>query len=399
MDKKEKIAGCILGMIIGDVLAFPLKHLPYEERKQYFPVNNLVEPFDYKSMVEEGEVKFNEIKNMIQNWYPAGYYSCNVQQALLVLDSIISFQDVDIENISQRLVKYSYPRDRTAPLGVFRGYTKPFFDSVQNIVNGLPLRVCGVTYCSGDAAFKTIPIALFYGMESKLLSDKSLDVTLLTNRDVTAIASSSAIGCAIAQASSKSYFNVDEELRRIIDAAKHSENFCLKRYQDFLSDSAHRKHLVSDSLNELYRLKDAPTEEGIQYYKDYATHNNLRHDSSVVTTAVSLLMFIKNIGNFEYSVKNSLELNVNIEIVTPLVAAISGSLLGVEKIPKYWRKLIASRKDLVLKSENLRTEEEKPAFKNYYIKEIELSDQQYASRELAFNFLEENYASKPEVVT
>ncbi|MEW5822603.1 MAG: hypothetical protein AB1782_20590, partial [Cyanobacteriota bacterium] len=183
-------------------------------------------------------------------------------------------------------------------------------------------------------------------------------------------------------------FNVDDELHRIIDFARNSEEYCLKRYTDFLSDSHQHKHFVSDTLNELYTLKDKPIEEGISFFKEVARHNQLKANSSVVVAGLSLLIFFKNIGSFEYSIKNSLELDIEIDIITPLVGAMAGSLHGIEKIPKHWKKLVSGRKDIIQKTEYLKTEEEKPVFKNYFIKEIELSDMQYRCKENAIERLE-----------
>lgn len=389
MERKDKIAGSILGLIVGDILASPLKTFSYEERKKFLPVNNLVEPFAVNTIIEEGTIKGSDLTNRIQSWFPAGFYSFYGQQTLLVFDSIVKIQDVDIEDISQRLVKYSFPRDRITPFGIYRGYHRKFYDAVQNIANGLPLKVCGVTNCYGDAAFKSIPIALFCGNEVKTMSEKSLDITMLTNRDVTSVASASAIGYTIAQASTKSFFNIDDELHRIIDFTRMSEDYSVKRYSDFLSESAHNKNIVSSALNELYSLKDKPIEDGVHFFKKFASEHNMKHNSSVVTTGVSLLLFFKNIGSFEYTVKNSLELDIDIDIITPLVAAISGSLLGIDKIPKHWKKLVNGRKDIILKSEFLKNEAEKPAFKNYFIREIEFTNQQLDIKDEALNKAEE----------
>lgn len=394
MDRNDKVAGSILGLIIGDIMAHPFKNMIFDERKEYFPVNDFVEPFNLEELLKGNDPKINDLKAKIHNWYPAGFYSFYSQQALLVLDSLISKQDVDIEDISQRLVKYSYPRDRTAPFGIYRGYTRQFYDSIQNIVNGLPLKVCGVTHCIGDSPFKSIPLALFYAADVKELSNKSLDLCLLTNRDVMSVGAAAAIAYTVSQASTKTYFNVDEELHRIIDFARNAENFAVKRYTDFLSDSVPRKNLLSESLNELYTLKDRPIEDGVRFFKEFAANNKLQSSCAIVTTGLSLLVFIKNLGSFEHCVKNALELEVSPEIITPIAAAISGSLLGIERIPKHWKKLVIGRKDLILKIENLKTEAEKPIFKNYFIREIEFSDQMFQKKDDAYERLDEFFSNQ-----
>lgn len=399
MERKDKVAGSIFGLMIGDIMAHPFKNLPFEERKQYFPVKDFVEPFDVEKLFEIEHAKINDLRMKVQNWFPAGFYSFYTQQTLLVLDSVISKQDVDIEDISQRLVKYSYPRDRTSPFGIYRGYTRQFYDSIQNIVNGLPLKVCGVTHCIGDSPFKSVPLALFYASDVRELSNKSLDLCLLTNRDVTSVGGAAAIAYTISQASTKTYFNVDEELHRIIDFTRNAENFAVKRYTDFLSDSISRKNLVSESLNELYTLKDKPIEEGVRFFNEFASNHKLQSNSAVVTTGLSLLLFIKNIGSFELCVKNALELDANIEIITPLAASISGSLLGVERIPKYWKKLIIGRKDLLAKMEYLKAEGEKPLFKNYFIREIEFSDQLFEKKNAAYEKLDDFFSNQKVKVT
>lgn len=389
MDKKDKIAGSIIGLIIGDLLAFPLKFINYSNRQQYFPVENIVEPFNVDKEIEEANFRNNDLKNKIYTWYPAGYYSFYSQQALLVYDSVYQFQDIDIEDISQKLVKYSFPRDRTAPLGIFRGYNRQFYDSVQNISNGLPLKVCGVTNNVGDSAIKAVPIGLFFGTETKSIRDKTLDVTLLTNRDVSSIASASAIGYIMSQTLTRSFFNADEELGRVIDFVRQTEDYALKRYGDFLSESEHHRNMLPNALNELYRLRNEPTETGVKFYKDFASQHNLRYNSPTVTTALSLLLFIKNIGSFEHLIKNTLALDIEIEIIAPIVGALSGSLLGVEKIPQQWKERVRGMKDICLRAENFNGSTEKPKLKNYYLRELELSNEQYKCKEIALKKLDE----------
>lgn len=391
MDRKDKIAGCLFGLLIGDMLSLPLKPLKYDERKRYFPVNNLVEPFSVQELIEETDLSFNDIKHRIYSWHPAGIYSFYGQQALLVFDSVVKSQSVDIEDISQRLVKYSFPRDKSSPLGIFRWNNRQFFESIQNIANGLPLKVCGVPHCIGDSAFKIIPIALFYGNAANEMKDNVVDITLLTNRDVQAIASAGAIGYTISQASSKSFFNVDEELNRIINFTRLCEETSLRKYKDFLQDSSDKKHVVSEALKELYNLKDRSLGDGINYYLDLSHKNGLSDMSSVAITGISLLLFIKNIGNFEQTIKTTLEQNLAIEIITPIVGAIAGSLCGINKIPQSWKELVENQKDIFAKSEKIKWEDKPPEYKNFYIKELELCEKQYQQKESQIRHLEENF--------
>lgn len=391
MDKKErsieKIAGGILGLIIGDTLAFPLKFVDYDTRKQFFPINNLVDPFDFNNNQEN--IHINNLRYKLNNWYPAGYYSFYGQQSLLVFDSIYKVGDYDIEDISQKLVKFSYPRDRISPLGIFRGYHRQFYDSVQNIANGMPLKLCGVIDAIGDSPFKVIPMALYFGNETNMVRDKCTDLTLLTNRNLQSVAASAAIGYTVAVTSSRAFFNIEEEIPRIRDFASKVENFAGNKYGDFFSDSFAYRNKVSESINELSRLINEPIEVGVDYYKNFAKSHNLGSNSSLAVTGLALLIFFKNIGSFDNAIKTSLELDIDIDIVTPLVGALSGSLLGSNKLPKHWKKHIKYRKDIYQRAEFLKSEGNKPNLKNYYVRELELSDAQYNIKEAALKEFDE----------
>jgi ADP-ribosylglycohydrolase len=394
MEKKdksnEKFSGGMLGLLIGDILAFPLGMLDYERRKGFFPVNSLIEPQDFEKQLEE-EANYNSnLKNRVENWFPAGYYSFYGQQALLILDSIFQMKDIDIEDISQKLVKYSYPRDRISPLGIFRGYNRQFYDSVQNIANGMPLKLCGVTNSIGDAPFKLIPIGMFKGFETQPIRDRSVDITLLTNRDIQAVASSAAIAITVAQTVNKSFFNVDEELKRIIDFTRSVENYAMDRFGDFFQNGNQNRNRVSNCLNELYRLKNESVDEGIRYFKNQAHQNNQKYNSSLVTTGAALLIFIKNVGSFEQAIKCAIEQDVDIQIVTPIVGALSGSLHGTNKLPHHWKNLVKYRKEIYQKIDYIKTEDtEKPGITNYYIREIELSSDQQKTKDNILNKIDE----------
>lgn len=385
----EKIAGGILGFVIGDILAFPLRQIDYNARKKYFPVEDIVEPFDFDKQLEEGNYHHSNLMNKVNNWYPAGFYSFYSQQLLLVFDSIYQKNDIDLEDISQKLVKYSFPRDRTAPLGVFRGYNRPFYDSIQNIANGMPLKLCGSTHCIGDSFAKLIPIALFLGKQNNLIKDRSIDVTLLTNRDHHSVAGAAAIAYAVSQASTKSTYNVEDEINRTADFVRNTENHAMDRFRDFFPEFRTDKNFISNSIRELHRLKNEPVEHGVEYYKNLARQNNLKESSAVVTTGIGLLLFIKNIDSFDEAIRNSLALDIDIEIITPIVGALSGSLHGLEKISEQAKNLVKTKEDICIKAENLHKETERPKITNFFIKELELSDEQYAKKQLIMEKIEE----------
>jgi ADP-ribosylglycohydrolase len=395
MEKKQdksidKFAGGLMGLVIADTLAYPLKFLSHEERKQFLPVQNLVEPHDFKKLLEDQTQQAGQLKHRAENWFPAGYYSFYSQQALLLFDSIFTMGAVDLEDISQKLVKYSFPRDRYSPLGVFRGYNRQFYDAIQNIANGMPLKLCGITNCIGDAAIKFIPVGMYYGFETHSIKDKSVEITLLTHRDIHAVGSSAALGYTVAQTSAKPYFNIDDELKKIVDFTRTVENYATDRFGDFFQDSYHNRNLLSQSINELNRLKNEPVDEGIRYYKNLANQHRLKYNSSLVTCCSSLLIFIKNIGNYDHAIKCALEQDIDIEIVAPLVGALSGSLLGAGKIPKPWKHLFKERKEIYQKVEFLKAENaEKPSVSNYYIKEIELSEKQFNQKSEIMNKIDE----------
>ena len=43
MNRKDKISGGIIGMIAGDILAFPFRSINYDHRKEIIPISPIVE--------------------------------------------------------------------------------------------------------------------------------------------------------------------------------------------------------------------------------------------------------------------------------------------------------------------------------------------------------------------
>ena len=62
MDRNDKVAGSILGLIIGDIMAHPFKNMIFDERKEYFPVNDFVEPFNLDELLKCSDPRINDLK-------------------------------------------------------------------------------------------------------------------------------------------------------------------------------------------------------------------------------------------------------------------------------------------------------------------------------------------------
>lgn len=388
MTKKEKILGCIFGMIIGDTLAAPIKNYNLEQRKRFLPVKGLIQNINVEQEAQKAAEKFDDpeerlkwVSSKIHDVPLASHYSFYSQQFLLILETLYALNDLDVEYVAQRLLKYSYPRDEYFPLGIYRLHNKNFSDSLQNIANGFPLRVCGVTNTYGDSAFKSMALGLFPKFNPRQLSQKVIDLTLLSHRDILSIASAACFAYTVSTIRHKGFFNADQDLEPIITFTFEAEKFAFERYKDFLIQSEPDKHMISNSLKELKHLKDKPLAEGIKYFEDQNKKANSKINQAPSITGTSMLLFLKEPDNFEKLLQLTFENEIKIGFVAPIVCALSGMINGVDKLPRQYKGFIRDKKALNLLAENIGKEESKPLRENFYMKEMALQEKVYSQKE------------------
>lgn len=203
---KEKIAGTIYGMALGDAFGMPSELWPKETIKEYF---------GHISTLLEGPRENEVAKN-----YKRGQFTDDTGQALVFLDSLFSTNfKPDIEDLSRRLLKWA--EDNSAFERNILGPTSRAILSA--IKNGQTQNLKNISdkAISNGSAMRIAPIGcLFHPTQSRQIAEYVKVISSVTHSSDISIAGSSIIAQGISSA--MVYDNFDDVLSDILNMEKIS---------------------------------------------------------------------------------------------------------------------------------------------------------------------------------
>jgi ADP-ribosylglycohydrolase len=280
------IKGSIIGFLIGDVLGYPYENL--DNLDQYY--------IEIIKTPEEDEV--------------FGGWSFVGSSLLAVIDSIVEFEDIDFEDIKQKLsdiVCGGYLN----PNAECKDFSETITQAVNNINNGMPFDKTGILVTdniSNESLFRVLPIALF------CLNDSIEDfitnihnVSLITHKNI-----ESHIICAL-------YGLIIKNI--ILQKNDKVTELLLDFYK-------------TKKMNNFYTV----TQEIINY-KNNNTLSGKKEIKNSFWTAWNC--FIKNENDYRQSVIKAVELGNDTNGTAALTGSFSGLSNGLNDIPKVWLSAIA----------------------------------------------------------
>lgn len=280
------LKGSIIGFLIGDVLGYPYENL---ENLDEYHIEIIKTP-------EEDEV--------FGSWSFAG------SSLLAVIDSIVELEDVDFEDIKQKIsdvICGGYLNPNTE----CKDFSETITEAVNNINNGMPFDKSGIFVkenVSNESLFRVLPLSLFCLNDT--VDDfifKMHNISLITHKNI-----ESHIMCALYGLIIKNIILQKNE-----------------KVTDLLLDFYKTK-----KMNDYYKT----TEEIIAYKGS----NNLVGKKEIRNSFwTAWNCFIQNEDDYRQSVIKAVELGHDTNSTAAITGGFSGLTNGLNDIPKAWLNSIA----------------------------------------------------------
>ncbi len=197
---KERAEGVMIGLALGDALGVITEGLSAGEilrRYGFIKDFNALDTIDKHVNQADDERTLNALQRFIDHLPLPGLYSDDTQQALILADSLIQHQKIDVDYIAAAYLKMAlYPRQNS--LGLFRGAGPGFKTVIDNLRRGKPYTKCSVISAGNGAAMRIAPLGIYYHHDLDALEQAIIDVSLLTHRDIRGIAAAGIIAFAVA---------------------------------------------------------------------------------------------------------------------------------------------------------------------------------------------------------
>ena len=272
MITKDKSLGCLLGLAIGDALGMST------ESKS-------------KELIKE---EFGLVTDYQKGYLPAGSYTDDTQQAIILIESLLKNVGFNKENYSRDIVtKTDFSRGIGPSLLKF--IRSHLSDKKQNNnINNNKI------YPSNGLAMKIAPVALFYHNNPENINQTIEQIASLTHKHSASLAG----GIAIAQ----------------------SVNYVLNKDVNIFNNKNFLDYVVNQT-----KIYDAPLADMIKN-KEIIEDNSC---SVYSTVPQSIHTFIEN-PNFEKGIIKLINSGGDTDTKAAMFGAISGSYNGFRKIPKRW---------------------------------------------------------------
>ncbi len=314
-----------------------------------------------------------------------GSYTDDTQQAVLLAYSLITQKGTNPAELA-RLFVQGARLNGYGDYGVFRHAGPGFMESVNNMMMFNNLDTCGAISAGNGSAMRIAPLGVFYHNDMDKLLQATIDMSLITHRDIRGIAAAGLVAFTVAHAigknpdSFKPYIWL-KELEELITAM---EELITLNYPT-VKNSAETKHQVSASIVILEKILDTSEDEAIKILDEWAqtTSNNVKvyHHSPFALGSVlySLFLFLNYYCDMEKAILSGVNGGGDSDTIAAMAGAMAGALYGYNNIPSSWVENVFNIDTLKELGESLVTG--KPLSKNPLTIEKELSRKELEYRD------------------
>ncbi|HZK43942.1 MAG TPA: ADP-ribosylglycohydrolase family protein [Syntrophomonadaceae bacterium] len=360
MHLKEKSKGVMVGLASGDALGALAENIPNEYQTKR--IEFMAAPLPLKTLIEQAntELTFNHLQTYIDTMCLPGLYTDDTQQALCVAHSLITNKGVNQRNLANLYIKGARQPGYT-DYGIFRHAGPGFRKSVNNLMIFKPLHTSGVVSAGNGAAMRIAPIGIYFRDNIDQLLRATIDLSLITHRDIRGIAAAGLISYTVAYLFNKSWptFDSNHFLAELNVFIHELENIIIQDYPtvDFTSET---KHQVSNSLV-ILDIWTANHEAAVTTLTNWArltSGNSLcKHNSPFALASVlySLYLFINRGIDWENAVLTAVNGGGDADTIAAMVSAMCGAIHGYSNIPTNWTEKLLNIKYLEEISETLIT--------------------------------------------
>lgn len=317
----ERFEGCYLGLAIGDALGYPTEFLSYEEIKKRFGDHGILDPM--------GSIALHSDDTQM---------SMALSTALLRSEgrSLDSFMEALSEEF---LVWFRSPQNDRAP-----GNTST--KACQNLESGVDWRHSGIACSKGCGAnMRVAPLGLLYSRQPDHLRSFSRASAIITHGHPAALVSAEVtafcVGWAVQGISPTEYLDRISVLKRTSCESWHE---ALGEVW-FRSHPDPRSYLEEGWRQLLLALERIP----IALEQKPADLCKVMGGGWVAEEALAcaLTCVLDNPADYAAIVRRGANSSGDSDSIASIAGAIAGAFLGVESIPKDWRKRVESRQQLL----------------------------------------------------
>ncbi|MCP4503586.1 MAG: O-acetyl-ADP-ribose deacetylase [Deltaproteobacteria bacterium] len=329
---REKIAGALYGLLIGDALGCSVEGFSRERiNKDFGAIDEMLDGQD--------------------RWRPAGLHSDDGQQALALCDAVLRSPASPTLNFANLLVELrSAGPSGFRRFGYHRGTGANFRSTVMALKTAQPLRAENVYVGSKEtagngAAMRVAPLALFYRDDDERLLDELISTARVTHSDARGIAAAAAVAWVV-----KSCLATDLPPKQWPNAPfLHFVRRCEKKCDALFSTSAQSDDF-SRVLAVVLKNNDLPFDDLIDVIEREAsacTESRVRAGVgfAVASVVLSLAIFFRA-SSFEEALVDVIACGDDTDTTAAMVGQMCGARFGRNAIPKKWMDALAARASL-----------------------------------------------------
>ncbi|MDD5382625.1 MAG: ADP-ribosylglycohydrolase family protein [Candidatus Margulisbacteria bacterium] len=290
----ERLAGCLLGMAIGDMVGRPLEFLSRDEIRQHFgyPVNDLV-------VSKNPQIAF-------------GQFSDDTELALMLTEAIRPKLGFQPDVFAGYLAEHVYQIDTGAVPN--HGFGAATMRAGRYLYYGIPWTESGIDVSTCGPVLRVEPLAIYYQNDLAKLEEATVVSSLITHRSRQAVAGAVAVAFAVAKLL---VLDHSSEPSTIV-------NWLIKEIRRFDPVVADKLHQSAD----LALSRRRPVEEA------YDLLGNSSETRDIVPLA--FYAFLRSPRDLRQTIITAVNAGGDTDSVGAVAGALSGAYNGTAAIPGDW---------------------------------------------------------------
>ncbi len=284
---REKYRGTLLGLAVGDALGMPTESKTRQEIRELF----------------------GEVRDYQKGYLPAGSYTDDTQQTIILAESLIRNSGMNSEDYIRQLIK-----DIDPGLGI--GPNLYNFIIASRAAKEPCIGILAPMYPSNGLAMKISPVSLFSYKKPERVNETVEKLSAITHRHTGSLAGAVAIAHGILYALSHS-----------------SETFSKEEFLRYVSGEARRYDSTMEQL-----LLDTGIIDNPEIADDMCAN-------SYSTVSLSIHTFAGNPEGFEEGIISLINSGGDTDTKASMFGALAGAFNGIQGIPPRWIEGLESGKE------------------------------------------------------
>lgn len=308
--------GALLGLAVGDALAFP-----YKKRKRSF----------LKSVTRLSEKGFSRHE---KGFFPNGQFTDDTQTAIATVLATTESGEVDPQVVVEHLI----PLWRDQQIVDSSAVAGEVLDALAHGRAGPDSSGLPAGHLEGFGLATAVPVGLWFCDDAGTLVSQGGAVASITHQDQRVCAAAVGMSAAVSYAVEASDILLGALLDRVADASSQFDGELARCVLDFpriLSMTEYR------ALQELEKYVSKQTGEALNAFDGGVP------DNALFLFLAALYYFLRSPFNFERVLTSSLHAGGEVTTLCALSGALSGAFLGVSVIPEIFREGVLDGERLI----------------------------------------------------